>query len=117
MVETTEEGTIDGAGGSIGIKFFVIRRLDARFDGVERVDEQVDREGSNSAREKDVGISIIEGHRTGMPMQGYTSGDYMVVVRINIKTLSSLPSTDFCGGRRILPGPASGYYNLYYMKT
>ena len=80
MVETTEEGTIDGAGGGIGIKFFVIGRLDARFDGVERVDQQVDGEGGDGAREKDVGIGIIKGHRTGMPMQGCRKGDYMVVV-------------------------------------
>lgn len=49
LVQATEERPIDGAGRHIGVKLFVVGRLDASLDGVERVDEEIDAEGSERA--------------------------------------------------------------------
>ena len=53
-------------GGGIGVEALIVWGLEAGFDGVERVDEEVDCEGGEGAGEEDVGVGVVEGHWKGM---------------------------------------------------
>lgn len=68
LVQATKERTSGGAGGGIGIQAFIVRRLQAGLDGVEGIDEKVDREGGESTGDEDVGVGVVEGHCQDRPI-------------------------------------------------
>ena len=53
-------------GGGIGVEALVVGGLEAGFDGVERVDQEIDCEGGEGTGEEDVGVCVVEGHWKGM---------------------------------------------------
>ena len=64
LIEAAKQRSIDGAIGGIRVQAFVVGRLDAGFDGVERVDEKINGESCKCTSEKDISISVVEGHCT-----------------------------------------------------
>ena len=82
MVETAKEGSIYGAIGRVGVEAFIVRGLDARFDGVKRVDKEIDGESCECASEQYVGVGVLEGHCTSAAcarLQGFIEATSLVV--------------------------------------